>query len=208
LGTARLGVLVSGTGTIFAAIADAGLPIALVVADRPCAALDAAASRGLATELLDRRRFGGFTKAFDRDGYTTALTALLRRHDIDLVAMAGFGTITSPSIFDAYAGRILNTHPSLLPQFRGWHAVKEAIESRATVTGCTVHVATAELDEGPILAQRPVTVSADDTEASLHERIKEIERVLYPAVIAAVLAGLAEGTEPSARPLELQERGD
>jgi phosphoribosylglycinamide formyltransferase-1 len=122
---------------------------------------------------------------------------VLIEHRVDLVAMAGFGTIITASVHAAYPGRILNTHPSLLPAFKGWHAVRAAIEADVTETGCTVHVATEQLDDGPILAQRRVAVFPDDTEETLHERIKEVERQLYPLVVGRVMASLDAGFEPA-----------
>ncbi len=111
----------------------------------------------------------------------------LKRHQIDVVAMAGFGTIFTPYIFTVYPGRILNTHPALLPAFKGWHAVRDALAAGVKVTGCTVHIATEEVDEGPILAQEAVLVEPGDTEAALHERIKSVERRLYPETIRVFL---------------------
>ncbi len=192
----RLGVLVSGSGTILEAMIDAGLDVALVVSDRPCRALEVARAASLEQVLVDRVHYGGFTKEFDREAYSTALADVLVEHRIDLVAMAGFGTITTASFHAAYPGRVLNTHPSLLPDFKGWHAVRAAIEAGARETGCTVHVATLELDDGPILAQRRVPVFADDTEETLHERIKHVERQLYPLVVGRVMASLDAGREP------------
>jgi phosphoribosylglycinamide formyltransferase-1 len=103
--------------------------------------------------------------------------------------MAGYGTILEKPIHDAYPDRILNTHPALLPAFKGWHAVEAALERGVKVTGCTVHVATLEVDEGLILAQEAVPVLPGDTADSLHERIKQVERRLYPATIRAVVEG-------------------
>jgi phosphoribosylglycinamide formyltransferase-1 len=176
----RLGVLASGSGTILQALLDADLPVALVVVDRPCPAIDRAESASVAVELVERESFG---EDFDRDGYTHRVVDALKRHEVDLVAMAGFGTILSQEIHDAYPSRVLNTHPALLPAFKGWHAVRDALAAGVPVTGCTVHLATLEVDEGPILAQEEVPVLADDTEESLHERIKAVERRLYPKVI-------------------------
>jgi phosphoribosylglycinamide formyltransferase 1 len=193
----RLCVLVSGTGTILEALLDAGLAVALVAADRPCRGLDVAKASGVATLLVDRADFGGFTEDFRRDAYSHRLAEELTQRRIDLVAMAGFGTVTTASFFDVFAGRVLNTHPSLLPDFKGWHAVSQALTSGATTTGCTVHVATVELDDGPILAQRRVAILDGDDEASLHERIKTVERRLYPRVVGRVMAALAEGLEPA-----------
>jgi len=102
--------------------------------------------------------------------------------------MAGFGTILGSAMHRAYNGRILNTHPALLPSFKGWHGVRDALEYGVKVTGCTVHVATLEVDDGPILAQVAVAVRDDDDEASLHERIKTVERQLYVDTIRDVIA--------------------
>jgi phosphoribosylglycinamide formyltransferase-1 len=178
-----LGVLVSGTGTILEAMVDAALPIAVVVADRSCRALEIADRAGLAVELVERTSFGA---AFDRDAYTAELVAALAKHDVDLVAMAGFGTIV-PRIVEAHPDRVLNTHPSLLPAFPGWHAVRQALDHGVKVTGCTVHLVTAEVDAGRILAQEAVPVLPDDTEDSLHERIKAVERRIYPQTIKELL---------------------
>jgi phosphoribosylglycinamide formyltransferase-1 len=103
--------------------------------------------------------------------------------------MAGFGTVV-PALPAAYPGRVLNTHPALLPAFKGWHAVRAALDAGVKVTGMTIHVATAEVDDGPILAQEAVPVLPGDTEESLHERIKQVERRLYPATIRGFLEAL------------------
>jgi phosphoribosylglycinamide formyltransferase-1 len=194
----RLGVLVSGTGTILEAMLEAGLVVTVVAADRPCRGLEVARDAGVATVLVDRADFGGFTAAFDRGAYSAALARELVARDVDLLAMAGFGTVLTSALHEAFPGRVLNTHPSLLPAFKGWHAVTQALAAGVSETGCTVHVATEALDEGPILAQRRVAVAPDDDEASLHERIKAVERDLYPRVVARVMASLARGREPSA----------
>src|ERR1700722_14602060 len=134
-------MLVSGTGTILEASLEDGLPVAVVIADRPCRGLEVAERASIPWELVDRSDWGGFAASFDRIGYTRALTAVLRSHEVDLVAMAGFGTVLAQPVHDAYPMRILNTHPALLPNFPGWHAVKEALESGVDETGCTVHYA-------------------------------------------------------------------
>jgi len=189
----RLCVLVSGSGTILEALIEQHVQVALVGADRPCRGLDVAARAGVETVLLDRGDYGGFSADFDRARYSKDLATALRERGVDLVAMAGFGTVVTAAFHDAFPGRVLNTHPSLLPDFKGWHAVAQALASGVDETGCTVHVATVELDDGPILAQRRVAVRADDSEASLHERIKGVERVLYPLVVTRVMAALDEG---------------
>ncbi|HXW33403.1 MAG TPA: formyltransferase family protein, partial [Acidimicrobiales bacterium] len=116
---------------------------------------------------------------------------------VDLVAMAGFGTVLGESVHDTYPHRVLNTHPALLPLFPGWHAVRDALAAGVDVTGCSVHLAELEVDSGPVLAQEEVAVVAGDDESILHERIKEVERRLYPATVHAVLAVLERGGDPA-----------
>jgi len=176
----RIGVLASGSGTNLQAILDDGIPIAVVVADRPCKALEIAETSSIPAELVQRESFG---KDFDRDAYTHRVVDALKRHEVDVVVMAGFGTILGQAVHDAYPMRILNTHPALRPAFKGWHAVEEALAAGVKITGCTVHIATLETDEGPILAQEAVPVLPDDTAEALHERIKAVERRLYPKTI-------------------------
>ena len=148
----RLAVLASGTGSIYTAITDAGVDVALVLVDRDCRAIELAQKNDVQAVLVERADFG--TK-FDRDQYSRDVVTALRQEDIDVVAMAGFGTILSNPFFGAYEGRVLNTHPSLLPSFPGWHAVNDALQHGVRITGCTVHIATLEVDAGPILAQSP-----------------------------------------------------
>ncbi|WP_420625486.1 phosphoribosylglycinamide formyltransferase [Candidatus Poriferisodalis sp.] len=205
----RLGVLVSGTGSILEALLGRGLPVGLVAADRACRGLRIAADAGIETVLVGREdrmvdvagpsggagaggeSGGSGRRQFDRCGYSCELAAVLAGRDVDVVAMAGFGTVLDGSFFEwgggRYRGRVLNTHPSLLPAHPGWHAVRDALAAGAAESGCTVHVAIPEVDAGPVLAQRVVPVLAGDDEATLHERIKTVERELYPATIAAFL---------------------
>ena len=180
-----VGVLASGTGTILEALLESGIRVAVVVTDRPCKALDVARTAGVAAELVRRPSFG---PEFDRLAYTHDVVDALLAHDVDVVAMAGFGTVFEKPFFDAFPGRVLNTHPALLPAFPGWRAVEEALAAGVKVTGCTVHVATLDVDSGPILAQEAVAVRDDDTVDSLHERIKAVERRLYPATLKEFLA--------------------
>ncbi|MGQ0520429.1 MAG: phosphoribosylglycinamide formyltransferase [Actinomycetota bacterium] len=179
-----IGVLASGTGSILDALLDAGLPIAVVVADRDCNALRIAAGAGAAAELVARPSFG---PGFDRLDYTHRLIDALQRHGVDLVVMAGFGTVLDKPFFEAFPGRVLNTHPALLPAFPGWHAVEDALAAGVKVTGCTVHVATIDVDAGPILAQEAVPVLPGDTAERLHERIKTVERRLLPQTVKEFL---------------------
>jgi len=182
--TRRIGVLASGSGTILRSLLDADLPIALVVVDRACGATEIAEQAGVPVELVARESFG---REFDRLDYTNRVVDALERSAIDLVAMAGFGTVLDKPIHDAYPGRVVNTHPALLPAFKGWHAVEETLAAGVKVTGCTVHLATLEVDDGPILAQEAVPVLPDDSVETLHERIKEVERRLYPEVLSSLI---------------------
>jgi phosphoribosylglycinamide formyltransferase-1 len=174
---------------------EAGLPVTAVLSDRPCTGLALAQEHGVADELVDRTVYGGFGPDFDRAGLTTTVAATLVAHQVDLVAMAGFGTVMTGAVHEAFPGRILNTHPSLLPAFPGWHGVRDALAARVSETGCTVHLATVELDAGPILAQEVVPVLPGDTEESLHERIKVVERALYPATVGWALGELEAGRD-------------
>jgi phosphoribosylglycinamide formyltransferase-1 len=183
-GIVRIGVLASGGGSILAAILADGIPVEVVVVDRPCGATDVAAAAGVEAVVVARSSFGA---DFDRVAYTEQVVEVLQRHAVDLVVMAGFMTVLDKPMFEAFPGAVLNTHPALLPAFPGAHAVRDAVAAGVKVTGTTVHVATLEVDDGPILAQEAVAVLPDDTEASLHERIKAVERRLYPATIRQIL---------------------
>lgn len=188
----RIAVLASGSGTLLEAILADGISPVVVAADRPCRALDVAARHDTPAELVERT---DWSRSFDRDDYTQRLVKVLRAHRTDVVVMAGFGTVV-PRIVDAFPDRVLNSHPALLPSFKGWHAVREALDYGVKITGTTIHVVTDEMDEGPILAQQAVEVLDDDTEASLHERIKRVERELYPATIRHYVSRLEnEGGE-------------
>ena len=174
---------------------EADLPVTVVLSDRPCAGLSLAEEHGAPAELVDRKLYGGFGPDFDRNGFTATVTAALVAHQVDLVAMAGFGTVLTEAVHGAFPRRILNTHPALLPAFPGWHAVRDALVAGVAETGCTVHLATLEMDAGPVLAQQVVPVEAGDTEETLHERIKVAERTLYPATVAWALSQLEAGRE-------------
>ena len=201
----RLCVLVSGSGTVLEALVDRGVDIALVGADRPCRGLEVARAAGIEALLVDRSLYGGFGPDFERARFSSDLARELITRAIDVVAMAGFGTIITADMHDAFPGRVLNTHPSLLPDFKGWHAVAQALAAGVDETGCTVHVATLALDDGPILAQRRVAVEAHDDESSLHERIKAVERELYPAVLTRVMAALDQGRDVSSVAKEMED---
>jgi phosphoribosylaminoimidazolecarboxamide formyltransferase/IMP cyclohydrolase len=188
----RIAVGVSGAGSnlraLFAAAArrELGGEVVLVFADRDCPALDWAAERGIATALIP----GG-------DDATLAET--LAAVEPDLVVLAGYMRIVGPTVLAAREGRIVNTHPSLLPAFLGANAVRDALSHGAKVTGVTVHEVTAVLDGGPILAQEAVPVLPGDDEASLHDRIRGVEHRLLPRVVAARLATITGTPAPIPR---------
>ncbi len=180
----RVAVLASGSGTILDALLDAGVAVEVVVVDRPCGAVEVAQRHRVAAELVTRDRYDG---GFDREAYTDAVVDRLDAAGTELVVMAGYGTILAKPVFDRWPGRILNTHPALLPAFPGWHAVADALDYGVKITGCTVHIATEEVDAGPILAQAAVDVRPDDTVESLHERIKVVERKLYVQTVRDIV---------------------
>jgi len=180
----RLCVLASGSGTILGAMLSAGIPVDALIVDRNCDAIGLAEAAGVPVDLVERT---DFSAGFDRSAYSLRVADALASRSIELAAMAGFGTVLAEPVHDALPGRIINTHPALLPSFPGWHAVRDAIAHGVLVTGCTVHVATVEVDHGPILAQEAVEVLASDDQASLHERIKAVERRIYPKTLQAIL---------------------
>lgn len=185
----NVAVLVSGTGSLLESMIEDGLEIKLVASDRECRGLEIASEAGIATELVKRQ---SFKKDFDREAYTKQMVDALKKHNIDLVVMAGFMTVFAQPMFDAFPNRVLNSHPALLPSFKGAHAVRDAMAMGVKVTGTTIHVANLEVDEGRILAQKAVEVLPDDTEDSLHERIKAEERKLYPRAVREYAAELSQ----------------
>jgi phosphoribosylglycinamide formyltransferase 1 len=183
---ARVVVLLSGTGSLCAALLaaadDPGYPARVVAvgADRDAAGLEHARRRGLPTFV---RPLGDFP---DRAEWDRALADDIAAHDPDLVVSAGFMKIVGPAVLGRFEGRLVNTHPALLPAFPGAHAVRDALAAGVAVTGSTVHLVDAGVDTGPVLAQREVPVLPDDDEAALHERIKTVERELLVETVAAL----------------------
>ena len=179
----RIGILASGTGTILQALLDADLPIVAVIVDRPCAATERAEKAGVPVEPIERDDFG---PDFDRLAYTHRVVDALERHEVDLVAMAGFGTILDKPFLDAFAGRIVNTHPALLPAFKGWHAVRR--RARRGREGHGLHRALRDRSRSTTARsspRKPCRSSTTTPRRRLHERIKDVERRLYPDVIVA-----------------------
>ena len=182
---ARLVVLASGTGSLLeslvaAAVGDYPARVVAVGTDRDCRALEVAADAGIAGYTV---RLGDYS---DRAEWDAAITEATAAHAPDLVVSAGFMKILGAQFLSRFLGRVVNTHPALLPAFPGAHAVPEALAYGVRVTGCTVHLVDAGVDTGPILAQEAIPVLDGDDEASLHERIKVVERRLLVDVLAAM----------------------
>jgi phosphoribosylglycinamide formyltransferase-1 len=188
----RLGVLGSGKGSNLVAIADAcaagQIPaeIAIVISDvAEAGILDRARERNLPAEFIAP---GKFRTKLDEDA-EQAFVRQLSEAKVDLIVLAGFMRILKGEFLRAFANRVVNIHPSLLPAFPGLEAWKQALDYGVKVTGCTVHFVDQGIDSGPILGQETVPVLAGDTPATLHERIQQAERRLYPKVVAALAEG-------------------
>jgi len=180
-------VLISGRGSNLQAMLDAGIPVSAVISNRADApGLALAARRGIATAVVEHRAFAS------REAFEAALGAEIDRHAPRLVALAGFMRVLTPAFVARYAGRIVNIHPSLLPEFPGLDTHARALAAGATRHGCTVHFVTAQLDHGPIIAQAAVPVLAGDTADSLAARVLVQEHELYPRAIRWFLDGLLE----------------
>nr|WP_314316002.1 phosphoribosylglycinamide formyltransferase [Kocuria rhizophila] len=183
----RLVVLVSGSGTNLQAVidglhlGDAPVEIVAVGADRPCEGLRRAEAAGIGTFLVAPSEHP------DRERWNRALEREIVSHRPDRVVFAGFMRIVDAPFVAAFPGRIVNTHPSLLPSFPGAHAVRDALAYGVRITGATVHEVVADVDAGPILAQVAVPVLPDDTEDTLHERIKTAERSLLVEALAELV---------------------
>ncbi len=178
-------VLASGTGSLLqsllaAAVGDYPARVVAVGVDRACRAAEIAADAGIPAFTV---RLGDYP---DRSAWDAAITAETACHDPDLIVSAGFMKILGPAFLGRFEGRVVNTHPALLPSFPGAHAVPDALDYGVRVTGCTVHLVDAGMDTGPILAQEAVEVRDGDTEETLHERIKVIERRLLVDMLAAL----------------------
>jgi phosphoribosylglycinamide formyltransferase-1 len=180
----RVGVLVSGRGSNLQALVEAAKDplyparVVMVCANRQCPALEVAKKSGISRELFRLEDYP------DRKARDRAMAAALRLHGVELVVCAGYDAILERSFVRDFTGRIINIHPSLLPEFAGtMNAVEMALKAGVSETGCTVHVVTNEVDQGPILAQRRVEVRADDTVETLQARIQQEEHILLPVVV-------------------------
>jgi formyltetrahydrofolate-dependent phosphoribosylglycinamide formyltransferase len=188
---ARVVVLLSGAGSLSSALIEAtddpAYPATVVAvgSDRDAAGLEFARRRGLPTFVCAVRDHP------DRTTWDQALADAVAEHRPDLVVSAGFMKIVGPAVLGAFGGRLINTHPALLPAFPGARAVRDALAAGAPVTGATVHLVDAGVDTGPVLAQREVPVLPDDDEATLHERIKTVERELLVETVARLVTTAA-----------------
>lgn len=189
----RVGVLASGSGSNFQALVDAlnvpGTPaeVVVLICNVPTAkALERARAAGIAAVLMDHSRWPS------RDAYDSAVADELARHGVDLVCLAGYLRLVTPTFLKRFAGKVINLHPALLPSFPGLHAIRQALAAGVKITGCTVHYVDEGTDTGPIIAQAAVPVLPTDDETSLGERIHAEEHRLFPAVVKAVAEGRAK----------------
>jgi phosphoribosylglycinamide formyltransferase 1 len=186
----RIGVLLSGRGSNFVALADsidaARIPnaeIALVLSNRDGApGIDRAKERGLPTRVIP-------SKGLEREAYDRQVVAALQEAKVDLICLAGYMRLLSPYFVAAFPNRILNIHPSLLPSFPGLESQRQALEYGVKFAGCTVHFVDENLDAGPIVLQAIVEVKDNDTDATLSERILKEEHRIYSEAVKIVLAG-------------------
>jgi phosphoribosylglycinamide formyltransferase 1 len=187
----RVAILISGRGSNMTALIEAAAAkdypaqIVVVVSNRPQAAgLERAHAAGIATIVVDHTAF-----AQDREAFERALDTQLRANDVELVCLAGFMRLLSPWFVARWSGRMLNIHPSLLPQFRGLDTHRRALAAKVARHGATVHFVVPEMDAGPIVAQDSVAVHDGDTEETLAARVLEVEHRLYPRALRAVAEG-------------------
>jgi formyltetrahydrofolate-dependent phosphoribosylglycinamide formyltransferase len=184
----RVAVLISGAGSNMAALIDAGreagapFEVVLVLSNKPDAGgLAVAEAKGVPTATIDHRPFGA-----DREAHEQALDAALSAHGVEVVALAGYMRLLTPWLVNRRAGRMLNIHPSLLPKYPGLDTHARAIAAGDAEAGCSVHIVTEGVDEGPVLGQSAVPVLAGDTPASLAQRVLAAEHALYPRALTEV----------------------
>ena len=196
----NIAVLISGRGSNMVALVDAvqsgeipGSQIAVVISDKPNAAgLEKARERNIETVVIERRGRA-------REEHDAQIIAELKRRDVELVCLAGYMRLLSRDFINAFPDRIVNIHPSLLPAFPGLDAQKQALETGAKITGCTVHFVNEDLDAGPIILQRSVEVRDDDTVESLSARILEQEHPAYVEAVRRLVSGGAESIDRQTR---------
>ena len=188
--TKRVAILISGGGSNMVSLVDSmtgdhpARPAVVLANSADAGGLQKAAERGIATEVVDHTDFKG-----DREAFETALISVLEPYGADILCLAGFMRILTPLFIDAFKGRMLNIHPSLLPKYRGLHTHARALAAGESEAGCTVHEVTPELDDGPILGQARVPIRPDDTPDTLAARVLTQEHKLYPAVLRRFAKG-------------------
>jgi len=187
----RVAVLISGRGSNMAALIEAAkdksypAEIALVVSNRPDAGgLLVARADAIATEIVDHANFGK-----DRAAFECALQAVLEKHKIEIVCLAGFMRLLTDGFVNQWQGRLLNIHPALLPAFKGLDTHKRALEAGAKIHGATVHFVVPEMDSGPIIVQAAINVRPDDTEEMLAARVIKVEHKIYPLALKLLAGG-------------------
>jgi len=192
-GPLRLGILASGTGTNFVAIADAidagrlDAAIRVVICNRDGAGvIEKSRSRGIETVVISHREHP------DRCSFETAVVAALNAHGVELVVMAGFDRLVTTTLLTSFPQRVINIHPALLPAFKGLEAQSRAFEYGARITGATVHLVDDEMDHGPIIVQAAVPISGSDDAETVRQRILALEHVIYPFAIQLFAEGRIE----------------
>ncbi len=186
----RIAVFASGSGSNFQALADAassqklGAELALLVCDKPRAyVLERAQAANVPHVVFEPKQY------LSREQYEHDVLHVLEEYDIDWIVLAGYMRLITPVLLQAYEGRMVNIHPSLLPAFPGLHAVRQALDYGVKVTGVTVHLVDEGMDTGPIVAQQAVVIEPGDTEAELTARIQAVEHDLYPQVVRRLVSG-------------------
>jgi phosphoribosylglycinamide formyltransferase-1 len=194
----RVAVLISGRGSNMSALIEAAkandypAEIVLVVSNRPDAGgLARAHEAAIATAMIDHRSFGENREAFDR-----ALDEELRKHRVEIVCLAGFMRLLTSWFIGRWSGRILNIHPALLPEFKGLHTHRRALQAGVNRHGATVHFVVEETDAGPIISQQSVPVLQGDTEETLAARVIQVEHRIYPEALRLVAEGRAKFSKP------------
>ena len=188
--TKRVAILISGGGSNMVSLVDSmtgdhpARPVVVLANSNTAGGLRKASIRGVATQIVDHRNFKGDREAFEKE-----IISALEPHQPDIVCLAGFMRILTPVFIDAFKGRMLNIHPSLLPKYRGLNTHARAIEAGDSEAGCTVHEVTPELDDGPILGQARVPIRPDETPDTLAARVLTQEHKLYPAVLRRFAKG-------------------
>ncbi|MCK7616200.1 phosphoribosylglycinamide formyltransferase [Roseibium sediminicola] len=192
----KTAILISGRGSNMGALISAAMSpdypaeIALVLSNRPDAkGLERAAEFGIPTAVVDHTDFSEDREAFERQ-----VDAVLKDHKIEIVALAGFMRILTPFLVNAWANRMINIHPALLPSFKGLATHERALEEGVKLHGATVHFVSAEMDDGPIIIQGAVPVLDRDTPDALAARVLEVEHKIYPKALALVAGGKAKVT--------------